>query len=209
LGDYFSDDEEATELGDYFSDDEEDNSWDEEDLSSESNPWSHTDFNDPKENFSHSPSESDETIFGLQSISETNFEDQSENKPFSGISSISEETRLAFSAWQPFIPPEHAFQNSAALLWPSDFSLRSFSSQEPTLIQISTITTTKPTPVQSQQTSTRQETTLSPLRPWRSFKPATRNFMRTWTKPWPGSTKIYNRTKNWRTEFPDHPEPSE
>jgi hypothetical protein len=114
LGDYFSDNEDATELGDNFSDDEEDKSWDEGNLSSESKSWSHTDSNNPEENFSHSPSESDKTNFGLQSITETNFEDQGGNKSFSGISSISEQTRLAFSAWQQFIPPEHAFLNSAA-----------------------------------------------------------------------------------------------
>jgi hypothetical protein len=32
--------------------------------------------------------------------------------------------------------------------------------------------------------------------------------MPTWTKPWTESTKTSNRTKNWWTEFQDHPEPS-
>jgi hypothetical protein len=208
LGDYFSDDEEDTELGDYFSDDKEDDSWEEEERSSESDPWSHIDFDDSEDNFSGSPSESNKTIFGLRPISETNFEDQGENRPFSSISSISEETRLAFSAWQPFIPPEHAFRNSAALSWPSDFSLQSFSSQEPTLIQISTITTTKLTPVPTQQTPTQPETTLSPRRHWHSFKPVTENFTRTWTKPWPGSTRTYKKAKNLDKDFQDRPEPS-
>jgi len=147
---YFSNFEEEgpTELADYFSDEEEDDSLDNEDLPSESDPCSQPDFG-KFEDYSkreHSPSELDTAISGLQSISETNFEDQGETRHFNGISSLSEETKLAFSAWQPFIPPEHAFQNYAAQSWLSDFSLQASSSQEPTLIQISTITTTKPTP---------------------------------------------------------------
>jgi hypothetical protein len=198
-------------LADYFSDEEEEESFDNEDLSSETNPCNQPNF-DEFENYTdqeQSPSQSGTAIFGLQSISETNFEDQGETRPFSGISSISEETKLAFSAWQPFIPPEHAFQNSAAQSWPSDFSLQAFSSQEPTLIQISTIATTKPTPTPTQPTSTQQEITLSQLKDWHSFRPATKNFMHSWMKPWPESTKTYNRTKNLAKEFQDRPEQSE
>ncbi len=93
---YFSNVEEEgpTDLGDYFSDNEEDDSWDEVDLSSESNPWSHTDFYDP-ENFPNQ----------LETINEASFEDKGEAINLNGISCLSEETKLAFSKWRPFIPP--------------------------------------------------------------------------------------------------------
>jgi hypothetical protein len=209
---YFSDFEEEgpTDLADYFSDEEEEESFDNKDLSNESDPCNQPNF-DKFENYTdqeHSPSQLGTAIFGIQSVSETNFKNQGETRPFSGISSISEETKLAFSAWQPFIPPEHAFHNSAAQSWPLDFSLQAFSSQEPTLIQISTITTTKLTPTPTQPTSTRQETTLSQLKDWHSLRPATKNFMRSWTKPWPESTKTYSRTSNLAKEFQDRPEQS-
>jgi hypothetical protein len=209
---YFSNVEEEgpTDLGNYFSDDEEDDSWDEEDLSSESDTWSHTDFYDP-ENFpnpQHTPSEFDTEIFGLETINEASFEDKGEANNLNGISCLSEETKLAFSTWRPFIPPEHAFRNCAAKSQQSGFSSQASSSQEPTLIQISTITTTtKLTPEPMKPTSPQPETSLSQPKDWLSFKPATRPFTRTWTKLWTESTKTYNGTKNWRTEFPDHPEP--
>ncbi len=212
---YFSNVEEEgpTELGDYFSDDEEDDSWDEEDLSSESNHWSHTNFNDPKEYYSHSQhtlSEWDPVISGLETIDEASFKEDSEANKLHHISCLSEETRLAFSTWRPFIPPEHVFQNCAAPSQLLDFLSQASSSQEPTLIQISTITaSTKLTPPPMKQTSPRLETSLSQLKDWPSSKPATRPFTSTSTKLWTESTRIYNGTKNWRTEFPDHPEPSE
>ncbi len=164
---YFSNMEEEgpTELGDYFSDDEEDDSWDEEDLSSESNPWNHTNFNDPEENFPHSQhtlSEWDPEISGLETIDEASFEDNSEANKLHCISGLSEETKLPFSTWQPFIPPEHAFRNCAALSQLSDFSSQASSSQEPTLTQISAISTsTKPTPAPMIPTSSRLETSHS------------------------------------------------
>ncbi len=209
---YFSNFEEEgpTDLADYFSDEEEDNSLDREDLSSESNTWSQPDFPDPEDfpNQQHTLSELDMALFGLETINETDFEDQGEPNKFNGISCLSEETKLAFSTWQPFIPPEHAFRNFAAQSWPSDFSPQASSSQEPTLIQISTITTTTElTPAPMKPTSPQPEMPLSQPKDWHSFKPATRPFTCTWTKPWPESTKTYNRTRNSRTEFPDHPEP--
>jgi hypothetical protein len=213
---YFSNFEEEgpTDLADYFSDEEEDDSLDNEDLSSESDPWSQPDFNEFEvfSNKEHSPSELDTAIFGLKTISETNFEDQGEISHLNGISSLSEETKLAFSVWQPFIQQEHAFQNFAAQSWPSDFSQQAFSSQEPTLIQISTITgpipTTKPTRAPRRPITPRQETALSPLKDWHSFRPAMRPYMHTWTKPWPESSKTYSRTRNSHKESPDHPEQS-
>jgi hypothetical protein len=111
---YFSNvEKEGTcELGDYFSDDEEDDTWDTEDLTSESNPWSHTDINNSEENFTHlqpTLSEWDPVISGLETINEAIFEVDSEANELNHISGLSEETKLALSTWQPFIPPDHAF----------------------------------------------------------------------------------------------------
>ncbi len=208
---YFSNfkEEGHTDLADYFSD-EEDDSWDNESFSSEGDTCSQPDFDDSEnfQNQEHQPSKFDTAPFGLEIISETDFEDQGETNNLNGISCLSEETQLAFSACQPFIPHEHAFRNFAAQSWPSDFSPQASSSQEPTLIQISTITTTtKLTPAPMKPTSPQPEMPLSQPKDWPSFKPATRPFTRTWTKHWPESTKTCNRTRNSQTEFPDHPGP--
>jgi hypothetical protein len=191
---YFSNFEEEgpTDLADYFSDKEEDDSLDGEDLSGKSNTWSQPDFPDPEDfsNKQHTLSELDTALFGLETINETDFEDQGEPNNFNSISCLSEETKLAFSTWQLFIPHKHAFQNFAAQSWPSDFSPQASSSQEPTLIQISTITTTtKLTPAPMKPTSPQPEMPLSQPKDWHLFKPATRPFTRTWTKPWPESTR--------------------
>ncbi len=189
-----------------------DDSWDDKDLTSESNPWSHTDFNDPEENFPHSQptlSEWDPVISGLETIDEARFEDDSEANKLNHISGLSEETKLAFSTWRPFIPHEHAFRNCAAQSQPSDFSSQASSLQEPTLTQISAISaSTERTSSPMEPTSPRLVTSLSQLKDWPSFKLATRPCTPTWTKLWTESTKTSNRTENWRTEFQDHPEPS-
>jgi hypothetical protein len=94
-------------LGDYFSDDEENDSWDEEYITSESNPWSQTHVNNSEENFQHSQptlSEWDPVISGLETIDEAIFENDGEANKLNHISGLSEETKLAFSTWQPFIP---------------------------------------------------------------------------------------------------------
>jgi hypothetical protein len=135
-------DEGPTELEDYFSDDEEEDSWDEEDLTSEGNLWSHTNFNNPEENLTHSQPtlfELDPVISGLETIDEARFEDDIEANKLNHISGLSEETKLAFSTWRLFIPHEHAFRNCAAQSQLSDFSSQASLLQEPTLIQISAI----------------------------------------------------------------------
>jgi hypothetical protein len=83
---YFSNVEEdgTSELGDYFSDDEENDTWDSEDLTSESNPWSHTNFNDSEPNFS----EWDPVVSGLETLSEARFEDNSEADKLNHISAF-------------------------------------------------------------------------------------------------------------------------
>jgi hypothetical protein len=211
---YFSNVEEEgpTELGDYFYDDEEDDNWDKEDLSSESNPWSHTDFNDPEENFQHSAhtlSEWDPQISGLETIDEATFEGNSEANKLHCISCLSEETKLAFSTWRLFIPHEHAFRNCAAPSQLSHFSSQASSSQEPTLTQISAISTSiEWTSAPMKPTSPQLVTSLSQPKDWPSFKLATRPFTPTWTKLWTESTETSNRAENWRTEFQDQPEPS-
>jgi hypothetical protein len=172
---YFSNVEEegTSELGDYFSDDEEDDTWDREDLTSESNPWNHTDFNDSEADFTHSQvtlSDWDPVISGLETINEVKFEDNSEADKLNHISGFSEETKLAFSTWRPFIPPEPVFQNCSAQSQPLDFLSQASSSQEPTLIQISTITTsTKLMPLPRRQTSPRPETSLLQPKAWPSL----------------------------------------
>ncbi len=211
---YFSNIEEegTTELGDYFSDDEEDDTWDKEDLSSESNPWSHTDFNNSEENFPHSQPtlyEWDPVISGLETINEARFKDDCEANKLNHISGLSEQTKLAFSTWQLFIPPEHAFRNCAAPSQLSDFLSQASSFQEPTLTQISTISTsTERTSSPMKPTSPRLVTSLLQQKDWPSFKLATRPFTPNWTRPWTKSTRTSNRTENWLTEFQDHPEQS-
>ncbi len=208
---YFSNVEEDrdSELGDYFSDDEEDNIWDQEDLTSEGNQWSHTEFNKSEQNFTHSPttlSEWDPVISGLETINEARFEDGSKADNLNHISGFSENTKLAFSTWRPFIHPEPAFQNYAAHSQPWDFLSQASSSQEPTRIQISTITTsTKQTQPPIRQTSPRPKTSLLQLKAWLSLEPTTRPFTTTWTKFQTGLKKTSN---SWRQDFPDHPEPS-
>jgi hypothetical protein len=213
--DQFSDfsnieEERTSELGDYFSDEEEeDDTWDREDLTSESNPWSHTDFNDSEANFTHSQptlSEWDPVISGLETINESKFEDDSEADQLNHISGFSEETKLAFSTWRPFIPPEPVFQNCAAQSQPLDFLSPAFSSPEPTLIQISTITTsTKLTPPPMTQTLPQTGTSLLQPKVWPSLEPTTRPFTPTWTK---FQTESKKTSSSWRKDFPDHPEPS-
>ncbi len=203
---YFSNVEEegTSELGDYFSDDEEDDTWDKENLTSESNLWSHSDFKDSEENFTHPQptlSEWNPVISGLETINEVRFEDAGEADELNHISGLSEETKLAFSTWQPFIPPEHAFRNCAAPSQLLDFLLQASSLQEPTLTQISAnSTSTKRTSSPMKPTSPQLVTSISQPKDLPSFKLATRPFTPTWTK-------LQNKSTKTSTEFPDQPEP--
>jgi hypothetical protein len=143
---YFSnvEGEGTSELGDYFSDNREDDTWDTEDLKSESHTWSHTDINDSKENLTSSQltlSEWNSVISSLDTINEATFKDDYKASKLNHISDLSEETKLAFSTWQPFIPPGHAFPNCAAPSQLSDFLSQASCLQEPTLTRISTIST--------------------------------------------------------------------
>jgi hypothetical protein len=202
----------TTELADYFSD-EEDDSLDNEDTSSESDTWSQSDFDEFEKisNEEYTWSAFDTTKFGLETINETNLEEPGEQNNLNGISSLSEETELAFSACQPFIPPEHAFRNLSAQSWPSAFSQQASSSQEPTLIQISTImgpiTTTRPM-LATTATTHKRKTTQSQHQDWRPLRPATKLYTHIWRKPWQELSETSKRTKSWQKEFQDHPEQS-
>ncbi len=209
----------TTELADYFSD-EEDDSLDDGDPKSESDTWFHSnldelgeisDKEDDNSNDEDAWSEHRATKFGLKSIQEIDYEEVSEKNNLKQISSISNRSELAFSEWQPYIPPEPVFRNSFAQSWQSAFSQPASSSQEPTLIQISTImgpiATTKQTQV-PRLAITQQKMTPSHQQDWNSFRPAKRHYMHTWRKLWPGSSGTCNRTKNLQNKFPDHPEQS-
>jgi len=96
-------------------------------------------------------SETERAEFEFETNNDVNYEGPVERTIFKGISSISTETALAFSAWQPYIPPEPVFRSSSAQSWWSDSSQHASLSQEPTLTQISAIricpiTTTEQTP---------------------------------------------------------------
>jgi hypothetical protein len=138
-------------LADYFSDEEED-SLDDEDQKSESDPWSQANSDELGEISDEEDtwSEHSATNFGLKAIPETDYEEVSESNNLKQISSVTNKSELTFPEWQPYIPPEPVFQNSFAQSWRSAFSQPASSSQEPTLIHISTITgpiaTTRPTP---------------------------------------------------------------
>jgi hypothetical protein len=206
----------TTELADYFSD-KEDDSLDYEDPTGESDTWSQSNFDKLEEISDEEDDNSDEedawsehraTRFGLESIKETG-----EKNNCKSISSISNEAELAFSAWQPYIPPEPVFRNSFAQSWRSAFSQPASLSQEPTLIQISTITgpiaTTKQTLAPRIAITPQQKITQSQQQDWHSFRPATKHYMHTWRKPWPGSSKMCKRTRSSWNEFQDRPEQSE
>ncbi len=202
----------TTELADYFSN-EEDDSLDNEDLSRESDTWSQSDFDKFGEitDEGYTWSEFETNKFGLETINETNYKEPGEQNNLKGISILSEETALAFSAWQRYIPPEPVFQNLSAQSWRSAFSQQTSLSQEPTLIQIATIrgpiATTRPT-IATTPTRHKQKMTQSQHQDWRPFRPATKRYTHIWRKPWPELSKTSKRTKSLQKEFQDHPEQS-
>jgi hypothetical protein len=94
-----------TELADYYSDEEEDDSLDNEDTWSERDTWEKFETSD-KEN-TWSKAEQNEAEF--ENHHKIDYEEPGDRNTFTGISSLSIETAQAFSAWQPYIPPNHAF----------------------------------------------------------------------------------------------------
>jgi hypothetical protein len=207
-------------LADYFSD-EDDDSLDNEDTTGESDTWSQSNFDELGEISDEEDNNSDKedawrehkaTKFRLESIKEIDYEETGEKNNFESISSISNEAELAFSAWQPFIPPEPAFRNSFAQSWRSAFSQPASLSQEPTLIQISMITgpiaTTKQTLALKIAITPQQKITQPQQQDWNSFRPATKRYTHTWKKPWPRSSGMCRRTRSSWNEFQDHQEQS-
>jgi hypothetical protein len=103
--------EEGTaEFADYFSD-EEDNSLHKEDSTGESDTWSQSNFDELGEISDEEDawSKIETTKSGLKSINEIIYKGTGEKNNLKGISIISNEAKLAFSAWQPYIPPEPVF----------------------------------------------------------------------------------------------------
>jgi hypothetical protein len=96
----------TTDLADYYSDEEEDdslniNTWNKPELelgeiSDDEDSWSEAEPNN------------------FEADNEINYEKPSDKAVYTTISSLSVKTAQAFSAWQPFIPPNHAFQNYSA-----------------------------------------------------------------------------------------------
>jgi hypothetical protein len=207
LGNYFSDNEEEDtevgELGDYFSDNEEDDTESYKNSKSEDNFWSHTTALNPKERLPLSQtafSDWNPVISSLETF------EKEEETQIEHIAGFLEANQLGLSTWQPFIPLAHVFQNSAAHSQLSDFSSQAFSSQEPTRIPISTISTS--TKLKRNKTSPRRETSPWPPKRWHSSRPPTRKSMTKWTKPWKESRGVCEESQNWQKECPDQPEQS-
>ena len=167
LGDYFSDDEEEetqiVELGDYFSDDEEDDSQEYQNSKGENNFWSRTTVLSSEEKLPLAQTAFADwkpVISSLEAFEKTEKETQGKH-----IAGFLEANQLGFATWQPFIPHGHVFQNSAAHSQPSAFSSQAFSSQEPTRIPISTISTS--TELKKNQTSPHRATSPWPPNHWR------------------------------------------
>jgi len=132
---------------------EEDHSLDNEETLSERDTWNKSNFEELGEISDEEDtwSETERAEFKFETNNEVNYKGPGERTIFKGISSISTETALTFSAWQPYIPPEPVFRSSSAQSWWSDSSQYASLSQEPTLTQISAIricpiTTTEQTP---------------------------------------------------------------
>jgi hypothetical protein len=207
LGDYFSDNEEEDtevgELGDYFSDNEEDDTELYQHSKSEDNFWSHTIDLNSKEKLPLSQtafSDWNPVISSLEA-----FEEKEETQ-IEHIAGFLEANQLGLSTWPPFIPLAPVFQNSAAHSRLSGFSSQAFSSQEPTRIPISTISTS--TKLKKNQTSPRRETSPWPPKLWRSSRPPTRRSTTKWTKPWTESRGVCEESRNWQKGCPDQPEQS-
>jgi hypothetical protein len=208
LGDYFSDDEEEDieieELGDYFSDNEEADAEFYQNSKGEDSFWSQTTV----------PNSTEKLPLPQTAFSDWNpvissldiFKEAEEEEQIGHIAGFLEANQLGFSTWQPFIPLGHVFQNSAAHSQQSDFSPRASSSQEPTRITISTISTS--TRLTKNKTIPHRETSLSPSKRWRSSRPPTRRSTTTWTEPWTELREVCEESQNWQKEWLEHPETS-
>ncbi len=90
---------------------EEDNSLDNEETLSERDAWNKSNFEELGEISDEEDtwSETERAEFEFETNNEVNYKGPGKRTILKGISSISTETALTFSAWQPYIPPEHVF----------------------------------------------------------------------------------------------------
>jgi hypothetical protein len=192
-----------TELADYYSDEEEDHSLDIEDT------WNKFDLEELSEiSDEETWSEAQPDEFEFETQTEVDYEEPGDRTAFTGLSSLSIETAQAFSAWQPYIPPKHAFRSFSAQSWWSDSSQQASLSQEPTLTQISIgspDSTIEPTPALTIMLPSRCKMRRSPPQDWKQSGPAMKHCTRIWSKPWPELSKMYKETRSSQNESQDHP----
>jgi hypothetical protein len=197
-----------TELADYYSDEEEDDCLDNEDTWSERDTWEKFEASDKEDTWSKANQNEPE----FETHHEIDHEEPGDRNTCTNISSLSVETAQAFSAWQLYIPPNHAFQSASAQSWWSDFSPQASLSQEPTLTQISVIknqeTTIEPTPAPMKTIPAKRITRRLPPQGWHPSKLAMKNYTHIWNRPWPELIKTYNETRNSLNKSPGHPEQS-
>ncbi len=159
-------------------------------------------------------SESDQEEFEFETPSEVYTEEAEGETSFTSIYSISKERGLAFSAWQPYIPPEPVFQNSSVQSWWSVSSPPEYSSLEPTPTRISAISCSnsgkaiEQTSVPVSTTHTRTRMKQTPQHDWKPYKPATKRYKHKWSKPWPISNRMSKGTRSLLNESYNCPEQS-
>ncbi len=201
----------TTELADYYSDEEEDDSLNNEDTRIEKNSWNKLELDELGEISDDEDTWSDAEPNNFEADNLVNYEKPGDKAMCTAISSLSVEAAQAFSAWQPYIPPNHAFQNFSAHSYWLDSSQQASFSQEPTLTQISSIrgpkSTITPSPAPKMFQHKRQMR-QSPPQDWKPSRPAMKPYTRIWSKPWPESNRTYRRARSWLNEFQDHPEQS-
>jgi hypothetical protein len=130
-----------TELADYYPDEEGDDSLDKEDTRCEKDTWNKVDLEELGEisDKEDTWSEAEPDNFEFETQNKVDYKEPGDRTAFTGVSSLSVETAQAFLAWQPYIPPKHAFRSFSAQSWRSDSTQHASLSQEPTLTQISSI----------------------------------------------------------------------
>ena len=92
---------------------EEDHNLDNEETLSERDAWNKSNFEELGEISDEEDtwSKTERAEFEFETSNDVNYKGPGERTIFKGISSISTETALVFSAWQPYIPPEPVFRS--------------------------------------------------------------------------------------------------
>jgi len=128
---------------------------------------------------------------------ETEFENQSQ-----GICSITKEKRNTFATWQLFIPQEPVSQNSLAQPWWSVSSPQEYSSLEPTLTKISSVSCpTLKIAIQQMSLKTSPEqhnhrTKQIPPPMQKLYKPTTKHYRHNWSMRWPELNRTSRKNKD-------------